>query len=111
MSTPRSSTTRAASRGRADDGNAAIRLVPLLCRVVVDEADRAQTRLRVLDELVDDGAPEPPGADDEDVPHAEPVAPGLLEVAADRGAAREDEEDVGDEEEEQDERASRRSPR
>ena len=43
----------------------------------------AQPRLGVVGELVDDGAARAPAPDDEDAAHAEPVAPRLLEVAAD----------------------------
>ena len=82
-----------------------------LARVVVDEPDGAQSRLGVLEELVDDGAAQAARADDEHVPHADAVAPGLLEVAADRRPAGEHEEDVEREEEDEHERASRRSPR
>jgi hypothetical protein len=48
----------------------------------------------VLEELVDQRAAQAAGADDEHAPHADAVAPRLLEVAADRGAAGEDEEHV-----------------
>ena len=86
--------------GRAEDREPAVAR-RALGRSVVDEADRAQPRLRVLEELVHDRAAEPAGADDEDVPHAHSVAPRLLEVAADRRPSGEDEEDVEGEEEEQ----------
>ena len=77
---------------------------------VVDEPDRAEARLRVLEELVHHGAAQAAGADDEDVPHADAVPPGLLEIPADRGAPREHEEDVETEEEQQDEPRVREAP-
>jgi hypothetical protein len=65
----------------------------------VHEAGRAQTRLGVLDELLDDRPAEPSRADDQDLANTDAVPPGLLEIPADRRPAREDEENVEPEEE------------
>ena len=109
VSTPRSSTIRATSAVVPSTGT------PRCSAARLPGASSTNPTARrpasgMLEKLVDHGAAEAAGADDEDVPHADAVAPGLLEYRRIAVRPAKTKQHVETEEEEKDEPRVREAP-